>query len=60
MDRADVCWTVSAFHNKEEYKELESTQKPLMWNIEWVNLAIRACNNMVGVGSWLAFTYYHE
>jgi len=32
---------------KSKFKELEMTQKPLKWNIEWVNLDIRACDEML-------------
>jgi len=33
--------------NRSKLKELELTQKPLKWNIEGVNLDIRACNIML-------------
>ena len=36
---ADVCWTVSVVHNKEEY-----IQAMEIGTLEWVNLDIRACN----------------
>ena len=45
MDCADVCWTVSVVHNKEEkiqaFRIDKKIEKPLKWNIEWVNLDIR-------------------
>ena len=32
---------------RNKFKELELTQKPLKWNIYWVNLDIRACIKML-------------
>ena len=48
MNCADVCWTVSVVHNKEEYIQgFWIDTKTLKWNIKLVNLNIRACNKML-------------
>jgi len=42
---------------RSTFKELELTHKPLKWNIECVNLDIRACNKML---VWAADKHSHS
>ena len=58
-------WTMSMYvgpfllfiTKRSKFKELELTQKLMIWNIEWMNLDIRACNKTL---VWAEFTQCHE